>query len=319
MRRRPGPLRLALPATSANLGAGFDAAALAMDLRLCLAARPAADWRLVARGRDRTVCGRREGNLLLATYQDILAGCGRPAPPLHVELTNAIPIGKGCGSSAAARLAGIAMAVHFGRLGWNGSRIEATAAALEGHGDNVAACWRGGAVCCIGRGEAFHAIELGRPRWPLLLAVPRAPLPTAAARAALPRRYSRAAAVANVQAAMLLAAALRGGHDRALAWAMADRLHEPYRAALCPLLPALKPLARDGAPGPIAGVALSGAGPSVLVIVNGAARLAAARRRARAALRRAGLEAELLVTRITGRGARISWAARGLRTPGVGR
>ncbi len=309
-------LRLALPATSANLGPGFDAAAVALALELRLTGVPAPAWRLEARGRNRVVCGNLRDNLLLTTYRQVLAGAGRPVLPLHVSITNQIPIGKGCGSSAAARLAGILLAVHFGRLGWPEARIEQTAAALEGHGDNAAACWRGGAVCCGGQAAEFYALELNRPRWPLLLAVPAAALATEAARRALPARYRRADAIANVQAAMQLAAALATGRRDGLARAMADRLHQPYRSRFCPLLGALQPLAADPR-GAVAGVALSGAGPSVLMVVRSGRGIEAARRQARAALRKAGFGAELLATRISSRGARESWRQR--RTPPGGR
>lgn len=306
----PGPIQLVLPATSANLGPGFDAAAVALALELRLRAVAAPAWRIRARGRDRDICAGLEGNLLVSTYRQVLTGAGRSVPPLRLEVENRIPIGKGCGSSAAARLAGISLAVHFGDLRWSEDRIEHTAAELEGHGDNAAACWRGGAVCCAGEGREFEALELGRPRWPLLLAMPAAPLATVAARAALPSRYSRADAVANIQAAMWLASALATGRREGLNRAMRDRLHQPYRAQLCPLLAALQPLAaaKNRA---VAGVALSGAGPAVLMVVNGAARLAAARRQAQTALRRAGLNAEFISTSVTGQGARASWRRRG--------
>lgn len=301
-----GPIRLVLPATSANLGPGFDAVAVALGLELRLSAASARAWRITARGRDQTICGSLDHNLLLAAYRQVLAGAGRPILPLHVVIANQIPVGKGCGSSAAARLAGILLAVHFGRLAWNEARIERTAAAWERHGDNAAACWRGGAVCCAGQGDEFEVLPLGQPRWPLLLAVPASPLATEAARAALPARYPRADAVANVQAAMRLAAVLATGRREHLGAGMRDRLHQPYRARLCPLLPALQPLASVPG-GPVAGVALSGAGPAVLMVLGGGAAMTAARRAARAALRRAGLQAELVATAINGHGARESW------------
>ncbi len=104
--------------------------------------------------------------------------------------------------------------------------------------------------------------------WPLLVAMPAASLSTKTARALLPGTYSKADAVANVQAVALLTAAFATGRGDLLATSMADRLHQPYRAAVCPLLPALLPLAgHDG----VLGVALSGAGPSVLLLLDPAA------------------------------------------------
>ena len=115
--------RLTLPATSANLGPAFDAAALAFDLALKLAARPAADYSIKATGRDPEICGALENHLILTTYREILQSAKRPEVPLVLKISNQIPIGKGCGSSAAARLAGIALAVHFGSLRWTSAQI----------------------------------------------------------------------------------------------------------------------------------------------------------------------------------------------------
>src|SRR5216683_568912 len=112
--RRHRPLQLRLPATSANLGPAFDAAALALDLYLKLDARPAADFSITASGRDREICERLQDHLILNTYREVLCAQGREVTPLSLRIQNEIPIGKGCGSSAAARLAGIALASPSG-------------------------------------------------------------------------------------------------------------------------------------------------------------------------------------------------------------
>ena len=116
--REPSRLRLTLPATSANLGPAFDAAALALDLYLTVDARPAEEFSIAATGRDREICQAIENHLILTTYREVLSGEGKSVVPLVLRIDNDIPIGKGCGSSAAARLAGIALANHFGRLRW---------------------------------------------------------------------------------------------------------------------------------------------------------------------------------------------------------
>lgn len=312
-RTRPAPLRLRLPATSANLGSGFDAAACALDLALEIRASAATAFSVHASGRDRAICGDNENNLVLTTYREVLASAEAQVWPLALRVGNEIPIGKGCGSSAAARLAGILLAVHFGRLGWSEDRILAVAAAREGHADNAAACWHGGFIClatAAGNGTDEPGVEriaASQPAWPLILAVPAQALPTEEARAILPAKYSRADAVANVQASMLLAAAFLLGRRELLAAAMRDRLHEPYRSRLCPLLTALKPLAGSKE---IAGVCLSGAGPSVLLMLAPGASLAVGRRRIQQQLRDAGLQAELIATHISKRGARQSWRQR---------
>jgi homoserine kinase len=171
-------LRLALPATSANLGPAFDAAALAMDFYIKLDAQPADKFSIKATGRDREICGRVEDHLILNTYREVLETAGRHPRPLSLRIANDIPIGKGCGSSAAARLAGIALAVRFGRLGWTDSQIISEASRRERHPDNASACWMGGLTVARMSGltgdvaEALVVCIRPKRQWPLLLAVP---------------------------------------------------------------------------------------------------------------------------------------------------
>ena len=297
------PLELVLPATSANLGPAFDAAALALKLFLKIRARTAPEFSLQARGRDSEICGKIENHLILTTYREILQTERKPVRPLTLRIANQIPIGKGCGSSAAARLAGIALAVHFGGLRWTDARIVGEASRREHHPDNAAACWMGGLAVArmSSNGEAQIARIAPQGNWPLLLAVPPQSLSTEQARRVLPSQYSRADAVTNVQNSMLLLAAFIQGRADLLASALDDRLHQPYRASLCPLLPALKKL---GAECGVLGVALSGAGPSVLIFLDSKGNWTRAKARIAAHLRKSGLAAELISTGITGRGAR---------------
>ncbi len=262
----PGTFAITLPATSANLGPAFDAAALALSLFLTVKAELADKFSIEASGVDAPICDRIENHLILTTYSETLQRERRPALPLALHINNEIPIGKGCGSSASARLAGIALANHYGRLRWSDTRILAEAACREGHLDNVAACWMGGLA--VGRAEhdQVHVARIvPKGKWPLLLAVSDKALPTEHARSVLPKKYSRADAVANIQNSMLLLAAFSQGRHDLLAAALDDRIHQPQRSKLCPLLPALQELSgTDG----ILGVVLSGAGPSVLMFVD---------------------------------------------------
>jgi homoserine kinase len=151
--------------------------------------------------------------------------------------------------------------------------------------------------------EAEAQVASIRPKgkWPLLLAVPEQSLSTEAARGVLPVQYSRADAVTNIQNSMLLLAAFMQGRPDLLAGALVDRIHQPYRAALCPLLPSVEKLkGKEG----ILGAVLSGAGPSVLVFVDPRASLRKAQKVVAAHLAAKGLKAELLATSITSRGAR---------------
>ncbi len=300
----------AFPATSANLGPAFDAAALAFGLELKVRARLADDFSITARGRDSDICGCLQDHLILTTYRDVLGSEGKTSQPLEIEIDNQIPIGKGCGSSASARLAGISLAVHFGGLRWSDSRIIGEASRREHHPDNASACWMGGLTVAkmLGESEAQVVDVAPKGKWPLLLAVPDAPLATEEARRVLPAQYSRADAVANIQNSMLLLAAFAQGRGEVLASALEDRIHQPYRAPLCPLLPALQELA--GTPG-ILGAALSGAGPSVLIFLDPKKGTARTQRMVADHLRKRGLSAELIPTAITARGGRHSKALSG--------
>jgi homoserine kinase len=296
-------LRLSLPATSANLGPAFDAAALAMDFRIKIDARSAERFHISATGRDEAICGKIENHLILDTYREVLTSAGAEVTPLSLRIANDIPIGKGCGSSAAARLAGIALAVHFGDLRWNDAQIIGEASRREHHPDNASACWMGGLTVARMSGEAEAQVVCIRPKgkWPLLLAVPEQSLSTEKARGVLPVQYSRTDAVVNIQNSMLLLAAFTQGRAELLTSALEDRIHQPYRAPLCPLLPCLQELSgKDG----VLGAALSGAGPSVLVFVDPKASLTKVRRSVASHLEKNGLAAELLATTIALRGAR---------------
>ncbi|MGA2101377.1 MAG: homoserine kinase [Candidatus Sulfotelmatobacter sp.] len=297
------PFRISLPATSANLGPAFDAAALAMDFRIHITARISEAFSIVARGRDEGICGKVENHLILNTYTEVLAVAGHEIVPLALSIANDIPIGKGCGSSAAARLAGIALAVHFGRLRWNDSQIIGEASRREHHPDNASAAWMGGLTVARMSGEAEAQIAYVRPRgkWPLLLAVPDRSLPTEEARRVLPAQYSRADAVTNIQNSMMLLAAFTQGRPDLLSAALEDRIHQPYRAALCPLLPCLQELKpKDG----ILGAALSGAGPSVLMFLDPRVPVKRVLKLVDAHIAEHRLTAELISTSITLRGAR---------------
>src|SRR5271155_1078148 len=293
----PASLHLGLPATSANLGPAFDAAALAMNLHISINARRDSNFSITATGRDAEICQAMENHLILATYREILESAGATMIPLSLRIRNEIPIGKGCGSSAAARLAGIALANHFGRLQWTNSQIIGEASRREHHADNASACWMGGLTIARMYGKAEAQVVCIRPKgkWPLLLAIPDQALSTEEARRVLPAQYSRADTVANIQNSMfLLAAFTQGSHDL-LSAALEDRIHQPYRAPLCPLLPRLQELA--GKPG-VLGAALSGAGPSVIVFLDRRSSAEKTRRSIAAHLASKGLRAELLLTSI---------------------
>lgn len=305
MTGRPSALRLRLPATSANLGPGFDALGLAVGLYLTIDATVADEFEILATGCDPELCSDVRTSLILRTYREVLAAERKTVVPLHLALHNQIPLGKGCGSSAAALLAGVLLAVHFGNLPWDDQAILEEACRREGHPDNVAACWLGGMTTSAVVDGRVVAVSLGHGLdWPILLAVPSASLATEKARALLPESYSREDAVANVQSVALLVAAFALGRGDLLRSGMRDRMHQPYRLEACPLLARLLPMAREAG---VLGVALSGAGPTVLVIAEGLSRLPQLRLSLTAAA--GDLELQLLETSIVA-GAIEAWTKR---------
>ncbi len=276
-------IRIVLPATSANLGPGFDAVGLAMSIHLTVDAKLAPAFAIEATGRNAEQCGNVDGNLILETYRDVLQRHSRKVLPLHLKLHNEIPLSMGCGSSAAALLAGVVLADYAGGLRLGEEGIVAEAARREGHPDNVAACWYGGfTVSAPAENSAIaFATFPAQPAWEMLLALPETSLATKEARALLPDTYSKADAVFNIQRASLLTAAFAQGKLDLLKIAMQDRVHQPYRESVCPLLALLAPLSAEPE---IAGVALSGAGPSVLVFLAADTPVIAAETRLKALL-----------------------------------
>lgn len=260
---QPDWVSLRVPASSANLGPGFDSLGLALDLYLSCRFRPAEQLRIRAEGRDAALISTGPDNLIWQTALAVARDVRESMAPIELEVSNDIPIGKGLGSSAAALTAGVVIADHMLRLGWKPLRILDEAARIEGHPDNVAACVLGSIVAAaIDQGGATRAVRLELPeRFAVAVVVPDFPLPTSKARAVLPDCYSRQDAIFNVQRAALLVAALATGSTAAFPAALEDRLHQPYRGSL---IPGLKEILKLRAPG-LLGCALSGAGPSILV------------------------------------------------------
>ena len=169
----PKPFHLKLPATSANLGPGFDALGLAMALYLTIDATPAAAFRIEATGRNADLCAAIENNLILSTYTSVLSVANQSATPLFLQLHNEIPLGMGCGSSASALLAGVLLANHFGNLNWTSQQILEEACHREGHPDNVAACFLGGMTASAMSENSVITATYGlNLNWNLFLALP---------------------------------------------------------------------------------------------------------------------------------------------------
>jgi len=252
-----------VPASSANLGPGFDALGLALGVYLTCRFRRSDALAIRAEGRDADSIPTGPENLIWQTAVTVARNLSTRMPPVELHIQNDIPLAKGMGSSAAALTAGVIIADQLLHLHWKPLRILDEAARLEGHPDNVAPCILGSIVAsAIDSGGVTRSIRLDLPRsFGVAVVVPDFDLPTSQARAVLPAGYSREDAVFNVQRASLLIAALATGTVSAFPAALEDRFHQPYRE---PLVPGLHEILKLRAPG-LLGCALSGAGPSILV------------------------------------------------------
>ena len=256
-------MKVRIPASSANIGPGFDALGLALGIYLTCRFERADRLSIRVSGRDAGRISTGEDNLIWQTALAVAADVGETLPLIALEIENDIPLGKGLGSSAAALTAGVVIADQLLGLHWKAQRILNEAAQIEGHPDNVAACVLGSIVAAaIDSGGVARAVRVELPAsYGVAVVVPDFVLPTAEARAVLPDCYSREDTLFNVQRSTLLIAALATGTTTAFPAALEDRLHQPYRYAL---VPGLEEMVKLRAPG-LLGCALSGAGPSILV------------------------------------------------------
>ncbi len=248
---------VSVPATSANLGPGFDSVGIALDLRCRAIVEPAHRFSLEFGGPQQPTHAGFEGMLI-----DAMRTISRDLPRVRVNVVNAIPLGKGLGSSAAASALGITIAARAHGIELSRDDVAERVCNLEGHPDNALPAVYGGIVIAA---SARAHVKIAAPRELQAIAVvPEFDLATEEARALLPLHYEKADVVFNIQRAALLGAALASGSWNVLREAMNDRFHQPYRADVVPGLAGA--LAVDSPD--LIGVALSGAGPSVLALVR---------------------------------------------------
>ncbi len=254
------------PGSSANLGPGFDALGLALDLWNELTVDTEGPFGAVTlEGRDADLLTGRE-NLSLKAMRALAAAHGRELPPFALTSRTEVPVARGLGSSAAALVAGLLAADRL--LGLNLPDVELYGHAwrMEGHGDNVGAAFYGGAVLAVpGVPEAVQLCPGETLGLTAIVFVPEITGATWAARAALPTHVPHPDAAFNVATASGLSVGLLTGNHALIAAGMRDRLHEPFRARLFPHLTPLADAARHAG---ALGAALSGAGPSVLALAD---------------------------------------------------
>lgn len=244
-----------VPASSANLGPGYDAMAAAMALHLELEVEEVGEYSFETGG---LAVPSDRGNLIVRAFESLHSADG-----IAFRLRSEIPLARGLGSSAAAIVAGLFAADHLYELALSKEEMLARATELEGHPDNVAAAIYGGFVVCGSAGGAPTAARFDPPEGlEGIVVIPPEEVSTARAREAIPAEVPLADAVANVSAAAMLVLGLRSADLDLLARGLDDRIHQPRRRDLYPRSMEIVDSARElGA----LGATISGAGPTVLV------------------------------------------------------
>ena len=298
-------ISIRVPATSANLGPGFDSLGLALDLwnetMITLAIEYSAQ--ISGEGMERLSQG--ENNPIIQSAQKLAERVGRRLPPFHVDCINRIPLSSGLGSSAAAILTGLLGAnVLLGRPLKN-EEILNLGTEIEGHSDNIAPALLGGlVVSAMERDKVLaHKIAVGTKQASSLhitVVLPNFHISTKEARAVLPKQVSRRDAIHNISRAVLVAEALRNGDLNLLGKAMTDTLHQPYRLSLVPGAQAAMEAAKAAG---AAAVALSGAGPSLIAFSS--KRDPAIGEAMKRAFEGAGLQARIFPLKMSDHGAEV--------------
>ena len=297
-------VRVAAPATTANLGPGYDCLGMALDIWNTIEVEALAEGEapLV------TVSGEGEGeleggpeNLVYRSMEFLYRELERPMPPLLVRCDNEIPLARGLGSSAAAIAGGLAAANALTGGEFSGRELLEMAATIEGHPDNVAAAVMGGLQLVVTEETTLYTVPVSVPaEIHAVLFVPDTRIATADARAVLPRQLPVADAVHNMARVALLVTGMATNHPEYLSVATQDRLHQPYRQ---PLFPAMKLLMKAALDAGALGAFLSGSGSTVLALTKGR-EMTVAYEMAEAA-RQASVEGTLRVTQPTALGAHL--------------
>jgi homoserine kinase len=296
-----------VPASSANLGSGFDcfAAALSLKLRAELYIGDEAGITLVARGEGSSADDDGEENLLLRAFREGLRaalGSGAGSGAWRIEASSMIPAARGLGSSAAAIVAGLLLGASIGRRSPDADELLTLATQIEGHADNVAAALYGGITLAVATGGPVQLRRFRVPEaWVPVVFIAQRESRTHQMRAALPDAVPHRDAVAQAGRSALLATAVITSDAGLLKVAMDDRLHQPYRL---PLLNGSADLITAAYEHGAAGACLSGAGPSVLAICDSPATAHSVEK----ALNAAGVPGMATRLRFDTSGARISAA-----------
>lgn len=259
-------LSLKIPASSANLGLGFDSIGVAVNKFLYIEANISDEFKVTFKDFALSVLPTDETNLVFTTALDIAKKYGKELPTLHIEMQSEIPLSHGLGSSSSAIVAGIEIADHFLELNLSDYDKVLIGCEIEGHPDNIGPCITGGAfVGYFQQGELFY-YHLNLDNLGLLVSVPEYEINTEEARDVLPNAYTRSEAVAQNALANVMILALHNKDYKLMGeLMMKDSFHEPYRQPLIKEFDDIKTAALDA--GALATV-ISGAGPTVLTLAE---------------------------------------------------
>ncbi len=266
-----GRRTIRVPASTANLGAGFDALGLALRLYLQVEIEPSthAQPELSLTGEGSSQLPSDAGNLIFRVMRRAFELGGIKDPAVSMQVANQIPVARGLGSSAAAIVAGIACYEALTGYQLSPEKFFQCAFEFEKHADNLTAARFGGfTVSCVGDQEqvTFLRAEVS-PEVKILLVVPEFQLQTEKARAAIPGTFSLKDAVFNVQRSSLTVASFLKGEFHLLHESLRDRLHQPFQAPLIPGFAEILEMQNAGIEG-LWGICLSGAGPSILIFAE---------------------------------------------------
>lgn len=259
-------VEVTVPASTANLGPGFDTLGLAFQLYLRLKVTPSEHMFITYKGIGQDEVPVDKSNLVCEMIQYVYNQAGVVMPNLHIEVNNEIPLTRGLGSSASAIIAGLIVGNELLDRPFTTDEIYQMSTAIEEHPDNVGASLFGGMVVGAWDGEHVEYVRILPPDGLCAIAViPDFTLPTAQARQALPEQFSRKDVVHNISRSSLLVASLMSGQLDKLNVALRDCIHQPYRAALVPgMKEMIEQVSKHGAYGAV----LSGAGPTLLAFCH---------------------------------------------------
>ena len=291
-------ITIKVPATSANLGPGFDALGLALDLWNEATFELADDFSVYIEGEGKGRLAQSRKNMILRSAHKLAEHTGKKLPPCIVHCVNHIPTGSGLGSSAAATVTGLLAANVLTESRLSNDEILSFASKLEGHPDNVAPALMGGLVVSTMSEGKVIARKLPIAPMQVTVVLPDFHFPTKQARNALPGHVRLKDAVHNISRAMLVMDAFRTGDLDLLGEVMTDVLHHPYRIPLIPgAEEAMNAMKAEGA-----AVALSGAGPSLIAFSKSKSNIGQV---AKHAFETAGLSIRIFQLGVSNRGAEI--------------